>query len=519
MNSNPLVLTFDVGSQSIRGLIFDTKGNLIDKSKIEYPPLISPKPGYWEVEPHVFYDAICEASRNLYESNQDKWDDIIGISITTIRDTPVFLDENYNPVRNAIVWADQRVAKCDYKFPLLARIGMGITGLFPNAYAQAKQTRANWIIENEPENWKKIKHYWLISTYLNYRLTGKGVDSPSYTLGHLPFDFKKKKWMGKHAIKYSIFNIEPEKLPPLVETGSIIGFINEETAKLSNMKMNWPLISSGSDKGCETVGTGACKQGFASISFGTASSIQFTSKKYIEPELFFPAYPAVIPNYYNSEIQIYRGFWMISWFKRQFAQKESRRAYILDSSAEVLLNKSLKTIPPGCHGLIMHPFWGPMLRNPEARGSFIGFTDYHTKEHVYRAIIEGIGFELYNSLLKLEKKTKNKIHTVTVSGGGAQDDEICQINADIFGRTIKKIQTYETSGLGAAIATCVALKVYPTFDEAIENMVRYEKDYTPDPATHELYDKLFNKIYKKVYPRLKKFYKEMPNIINSEIVE
>jgi sugar (pentulose or hexulose) kinase len=519
MKDNILLLTFDVGSQSTRGLIFDTKGNLIDIEKVEYPPIKSKKVGYWEVHPDVFYNSICQASSILYERNQEKWDQIIGVSITTLRDTPVFLDKDYNVVRDTILWADQRQASNKFKLPFWVSTLMWIVGLYPTGLAQGKQSRSNWLIEYEPENWKKIEHYWFVSTYLNYKITNNGVDTPSYMIGHIPIDFRKQKYYSKFNMKNHVFNIKKDQLPPLVKTGSIIGYINKETALKSKMKESWPLVSSGSDKGCETVGTGACQSGYASISFGTASSIQFTSKKFVEPYMFLPSYPSVIPNLFNTEIQIYRGYWMINWFKRQFAQRESRRAYILDTSAEKILNQSLTTVPPGCHGLILHPFWGPMLRNPEAKGSIIGFTDYHTKAHVYRAIIEGIGFELYHAFLRLKRRTKQKIHTITVSGGGSQDDTICQINADIFGIPIKKIQTFETSGLGAAIAATVALNVYDSYEEATKNMVHYTKEYIPNKKNHQLYNDLYNRIYKKVYPRLKKLYKVMPKIIDSDVLE
>ena len=115
----------------------------------------------------------------------------------------------------------------------------------------------------------------------------------------------------------------------------------------------------------------------------------------------------------------------------------------------------------------------------------------------------------YIIFFKTKRRTKQKIHTITVSGGGSQDDTICQINADIFGIPVKKIQTYETSGLGAAIATAVALNVYDSFEVATKNMVHYSKTYIPNEENHRLYNDLYHKIYKKVYPRLKKLYKVM----------
>ena len=102
---------------------------------------------------------------------------------------------------------------------------------------------------------------------------------------------------------------------------------------------------------------------------------------------------------------------------------------------------------------------------------------------------------------------------IVVSGGGSQSDVVCQITADIFGLKVKKVQTIETSSLGGAIVTYLALGVYSNVEEAIEKMVHMEKTYEPDEKNHLLYNQLFERGYKKMYPQLKQIYSDIKEIV------
>ena len=233
------------------------------------------------------------------------------------------------------------------------------------------------------------------------------------------------------------------------------------------------MIAAGSDKGCETLGVGCRDLSCASMSFGTTATVQITSQRYLEPLQFMPAYPASIPGYYNPEIEIFRGYWMISWFKKEFGVREMIEAEARRVSPETVLDEKLADVPPGSQGLVLQPFWSPGLKMPEAKGAVIGFGDVHTRVHIYRAIIEGINYALIEGLENIEKKSKVKVKRIAVSGGGSQSNAICQITADMFNRTVVRGQTYETSGLGAAINGFVGLKVFSSYEEAINNMVHY----------------------------------------------
>ena len=113
----------------------------------------------------------------------------------------------------------------------------------------------------------------------------------------------------------------------------------------------------------------------------------------------------------------------------------------------------------------------------------------------------------------LEKSSKQPITGLTVSGGGSQSDEICQITADMFGKPVYKIQTYEACGLGSSMVAFVSLGVYQNYKEAIENMVHYTKTFTPNKDTHDVYRGLYERIYRRIYKQLKPLYRELRSII------
>lgn len=108
---------------------------------------------------------------------------------------------------------------------------------------------------------------------------------------------------------------------------------------------------------------------------------------------------------------------------------------------------------------------------PVAKGAVIGFSDVHTRIHIYRAIIEGINFALMDGLKLLEKQSGHKFLEIYVGGGGAQSDEICQITADMFGLPVIRTQTFEVSGIGSAIAAFVGMGEFTDYEEAVGSMV------------------------------------------------
>ncbi|MFZ2539464.1 MAG: FGGY-family carbohydrate kinase [Oscillospiraceae bacterium] len=512
-----LVLSIDCGTQSLRTILFDKKGEIRASAKVSFVPYYSRKPGYAEQDPSVYYDALCKACAMLKRNYQDLFDRIAGVVVTTQRDTIIIVDENGNPLRPAILWIDQRTASFklrDY-FSITEISAYRLVGMDKISEQVMQKSKAYWIKEHEPELWKKTHKFLLLSGYLNYSLTGEMKDSIGNMIGHLPFSAKTFGYpTNLKNIAYRQFGVEERMLAKLIPVGEILGHITKKCSQDMGLSEGIKVIAGASDKGAETLATGCLDETTASLSFGTTATVQITTDKYIEPLKFIPPYPAAIKGKYNPEYEVFRGYWLISWFKKEFAHHEILEAEKRNISPEEVLNESLREIPCGSEGLMLQPYWTPGIKMKDARGSIIGFSDVHTRVHIYRAIIEGINYGLLEGIEKIEHCTKKKITKAFVSGGGSQSKEICQITADILGIPVCRIQTHEASGLGAAIIGYVGIGCYASIQEAVSNMVRYADRFEPDKINAALYKRLYNEGYKKIFAALNPVYSQINKILN-----
>ena len=509
----PLILTYDVGTQSARAILVDKQGNIVDKVQMKYEePYIRPQPGWAEQKTDFYFAHMCAASRVLMERNQDKVGDIIAVAVTVIRDTLVFLDENNRPTRDIIHWLDARKCEFDDPFPWWKKIAFKLIGMDKGTKIAYRTSKVNWVRINQPDVWEKTKKIVCLPAYLNFRMTGRLADSPANTIAHIPMDYKKKTWMTENDLTRCLYDVPQEKLYELVPSGDVIGYITKEAAELSGAPEGLPLIATGADKACETLGLSVASPEKASISFGTSSTIEMYSENYFEPQQFLPSYPSVINKAWNPEIQVFRGFWMLSWFIKEFADKDKAEAQEMGISPEELLNRRAAEVPAGCNGLMLQPYWTPDVLKPDSYGAIIGFSDYHTKYHMYRAIMEGICLELYMSMKAMERRGKKHIEEIFVGGGGSKSDLACQILADTFGLPVKRIHTHEACSVGAAMVAFVAKGEFTGYDEAIKSMVHEKEVFTPNPENHEVYMNIYNKVYRKIYKNVRPLYATMNNL-------
>lgn len=510
---NPLVLTFDVGTQSARGLLVRPDGSFADICQVKYDePYYSRNPGWAEQRPDFYYDRICEIGKTICARNADKLPQVIAVTLTVIRDTVLCLDETNKPLRDIILWLDKRQADFRNPFPLYKKWIFKVAGMEEATKILYRATASNWIRQNQPEIWEKTAKYVMLPTYLNYKMTGNLLDSEANMIGHIPFDYKHRVWKKDSSLTKCICDVEAEKLCTLVKSGEVLGHITAEFSEKSGVPEGLPLIATGSDKGCETLGLSVIESNKAAISFGTTATIQMAVEKYFEPQKFMPAYPAVPNHLFNPEIEIYRGFWLVSWFVKEFGAEERAEAEKLGCAPEQLLDKYIEKLPPGCEGLLLQPYWTPGVINPTSRGAVVGFADYHTHIHIYRAIIEGIGFELYHSLRNMEKRSGLKIDELFVGGGGARSDVVCQITADIFGLPVKRIQTHEACSIGASMVAFLWGGVFRDYEDAIHHMVHETDVFMPRRIEHETYMDLYTGAYRKIFGKLEPIYRKIIKI-------
>ncbi len=504
MKNDPLVLTLDFGTQSVRTALINKKGEIVYIVRKTYNPIyFSTKKGYAEQNADFYWDSLVECLQKVTKEKPELLDDIVAMTVSSFRDSAVLLDKDKKPLRPVILWLDQRLAKAEEKLPAIHRFLFKLVGMKETVDLNRTRTMAHWIKENEPELWANVDKYVNISTYINYKISGELADSPCGMTGHYPLYYKKSEWYKEGAMKGRIFGVPSRMLPKLVKPGEMIGTISDDVAELCGLPKGIKLIATGSDKGCETIGLGCLTPDLGAISYGTACTIEVSNPKYYEPEPFLPAYAAAVPNLYNMDVQIYRGYWMLKWFASEFASELESAAKAKNVPIEQILDEWLDDVSVGSDGLILQPYWGPGLARPLAKGAIIGFSNIHTRKHIYRAIVEGIAFALREGLESIEKSQKQKVKSLRISGGGSMSNTVCQITADIFGLEISRVQTMESTSLGAAIATFAAVGEFKDIHDAVNNMVKTTDTFKPNKKNHEIYDKIYHNIYLKVYPRLK----------------
>ncbi len=513
------VLAIDVGTQSARALVFDGAGSLVDSVQVVYgEPYHSPHPGWAEQDADYYWEQLATACKRLWNNGRATPDEIAALALTTQRATVVVVDEKGKPLRPAILWLDQRQADTVPRIGGLWGLLLRVVGVRATVRALQAHAEINWLREREPDLWRRARRFLFLSGYLTHKLTGEYKDSVASLVGYAPFDYRTQRWPRASHWMWRAIPVDRAWLPDLVPPGEMIGAITEEAARATGLPERVPVIATASDKACETLGVGCMEAHQGCIGYGTTATISVNSSRYLEPIFLQPAYPSAIAGQYNLEIQVFRGFWLISWFKAQFAKEDIRAAAELGVPAERMLDEQIVDIEAGCLGLTVQPFWSPGVRYPggEARGAMIGFSAAHTKAHVYKAILEGLAYSMRAGRERIERTIGAPLTEVYVCGGGSQSDQMMQITADVFGMTVVRTAVHEAAGLGAAILASVGAGLHPDVATAVKAMVRPGSDFHPAPERARMYDRLYRQIYSRMYRRLRPLYRSLRTMWRTE---
>lgn len=508
------LLALDNGTQSVRALLFDRDGNLLMRSQVRFDPVYhATEPGQAEQSADYYWECLVRAVRGLWLQGA-RPADVVGVALTTQRGTVVPVDREGQALRPAITWLDQREAS---KVPTLSLHWQAVfRALKATDTLQhlCRQAEANWLHEHEPQTMRRTHKFLLLSGYLAHRLTGQFRDAVASQVGYVPFDFRRQDWARAWDWKWQAIRLRREQLPELVPAGGQLGVISAEAAAATAIPQGLPLFAAGADKACEVLGSGCLDPRLGALSFGTTATINTIRRNYVEVTPLLPPYPAPVPGHFCTELQTLRGFWMVNWFRDEFGAEDVTRARLEGLPVEAVFERHLEATPAGNLGLMLQPYWSPGVRDPgrEAKGALIGFGDVHGREHVYRAIVEGLMYALRQGGERIEQRAGVRLRALCVSGGGAQSDGVVQIAADVFGLPVERPHTTETSGLGAAICAAVGLGLQPDFKTAVARMTRISTTVKPRRAEQALYEQLFRRAYLPLYTQLQPLYREIRSI-------
>lgn len=503
----PYVLAVDVGTQSVRAIVFDREGNQIARGRKISQPYYSLEPGWAEVPAEQFFDDSCQVIRQVLDQLGSRVDQLKAVAFTANRDNIMPLDDDGQPLRDWITWVDTRRSP-----EAMEALKKELTGvdlaiyLYDYAFFSmvAYRSKFNWIKYNQPDIYARAKRYVSLTGYLNLKLCGVFRDARGMQVGYVPYQAKRQDWYRIKGV-FKFLGVRRDQLPDLVAPGEEIGRITEAGHQACGLPIGLPVIASAGDKQCETLGGGGFDPSQAVISYGTMATLGTTTLHHIEDKkLKFYTFASCIPDAWNPEYSIYRGYWLVTWFCRQYAKESGFPEFLKRMNEEVV------KVPPGSNGLFVFPFWTihPGLY-PHGKGMIAGWVDRHREVDLYRAILESIAYALREGLELIEAKSRTKVKKLTVVGGGSQSDAAMQLTADIFNLPAVRLASGEVSAVGAAINAGVWAGFYDSYQEAVGVMTREEKVFWPDADNVAIYEDLYTGIYKKAYKSNEKLFKEL----------
>ncbi len=471
----------DVGTTGCKLTAYDDKGNFLYNSYKEYE--VSRENGEHEINAENIFDAVCEVIRDTAEKYK-----LSSIGVTTFGETFVALDENDNVLMPSMLYTDPRGAdECKTLCDVMGEDKLTyISGVKP--HQMYSLPKIMWIKNNRPEIYTKIKRILLMEDYIVYMLSGKACIDYSLAARTMAFDIRNKCWSDEILLSAGI---DKKLLSIPVPAFNIAGEIKEDLAKKLGIKNAVNIVNGAHDQVAAAVGAGVFEVGQAVDGTGTVECVTPVFDKIPEnKELYAEGY-SVVPYVFDGTYVCYAlsftGGAVLKWFRDNLSVEKSY----------AVLDNSVKKKPTGI--LVLPHFAGaanPYMDN-DSKAVMLGLTLEHKGEDIYKALMEGVTYEIMLNIDHLES-FGIKPKTLYATGGGASSDVWLQIKADILNRPVTSLLAKEAGTCGTCMMCGVATGVYKDLYEARKYFVKEKKTFFPDPENAKVYNKYYN-AYKNIY--------------------
>jgi xylulokinase len=484
------VIAHDLGTTGNKASLYDREGRNLGAAFEGYDTEYA-QTGWAEQNPEDWWRAVCHSTRRLLKEALIKPGEVACITFSGQMMGCVPLDRMARPIRNAIIWADQR--STEQVRWLSERISpervYQISG--HRLSASYSLLKILWLRDHLPEIYARAHKFVHAKDAIAARLTGEFATEPSDASGMNLFDLEAGCW--SEAILEAA-ELDPGKLPPVRNSTEIIGNVHEEVADEAGVAAGTPVVIGGGDGVCAATGAGVVRQGAAFNYIGSSSWISLATPKPIyDPEYKTFTFAHLVPGMYcpTGTMQMAGGSYQ--WARDQLAFPEVEAAKSLQMNPYELMNLQAEKAPIGSNGLIYLPYLlgerSPWW-NPRARGAFIGLTVRHTRADLLRAVLEGVTMNL-RLILEAFQSQGASIEAMRVIGGGARGRFWNRLMADIYGMPIHRLTVLEeATSMGAALAGGVGVGLYPGFS-MIDTMNEVAESFQPDPAAQAIYQKQY----------------------------
>ncbi len=488
-----LIIAHDLGTSGDKATLFTSKGKLLRSYTVSYDVRFF-NGNYAEQDPENWWDAVCDATKAVLEGEDPSR--VAAMSFSAQMQGCLVVDKNGVPLRNAMIWADQRAV--EEAGHLEREIGAErmyqITGhRVSPSYSIEKLM---WLKKHEPEIYKRTYKMLQAKDYIICRATGNFVTDYSDASGTNALDLRRLKW-SEEILEAA--GIDRDKLPKLKKSTDIVGTIQDRVAGEIGLPAGTPVVCGGGDGPCSAVGAACIQDGEFYLTFGTSAWIGGTTRKpFIDEDQTLFCFAHVIPDRYMPCGAMQAAGSSYAYIRRA----------LCDNAPYEDLNRMIEKSPVGAKNLIFLPYLlgerSPRW-NPDTSAAFLGVKPEHDKRDYVRAVVEGIAMNL-ELILKAYRKQAD-ISEMCLTGGGAKGRETAQILADVLNVTFRMPDCVEeATAIGAAVIAGVGAGIFDGFEE-VRRFLAFEEKTGPIKAHRKVYEKLmpvFDEAYTCMLPLYKK---------------
>jgi xylulokinase len=455
MNNN-ILIGIDIGTSGAKAAVMERSGRLLAWAGQEYP-ILTPRAGWAEENPEDWLAAVVSCITEALRQARVEPQDVAGIGLAGQMHSLVCLNARGEPVRPAILWADQRSAA--QVRALEIQIGwQRLAEWIGNPIAAGFMLPSwRWLVENEPDTVAATKWLLLPKDYVRYRLTGN--------IGSEPSDASSTALFDPHRLCWSVpmleqAGLEAERLPPLFPSGSVAGGLLPEIAKSCGLVAGTPVIFGASDVSAQALAQGIIEPGTVSCTIGTGGQLfaPLAAPQH-DPDLRMHLFCHCLRDTWHQESAILTAGLALRWLRDQ----------VFPGADYARLADAAAGVEAGTDGLFFLPFLAgertPYM-NPELRAGFVGMRLHHRQANLVRAVMEGVVFALRQGL-ELMQSLGTPIERLVATGGATRHPLWLQLQADIFNRPVYISSAEEATARGAALLAGIGAGVYADAREAV----------------------------------------------------
>ena len=516
------IVSHDMGTSGDKAILVTVHGEIIGEAKAEYP-IYHPHPGWAEQDPEDWWNSVCRNTRTILKKTGVKSRDVVGMTFSSQTQGLVPVDRNGMPLRRAIIWLDGRSSEIireklwtpprlmGYNIFRMLRFLL-ISGGCPGHTGKDQIGKLLWLQRHEPDIFTKAYKFIDVKDYVIHKLTDHFVTSVDCAYIWWTIDSRKKRncWH-PGLLKYG--SITPDRLSEIKESAAIIGRVTSDAAEQTGLEPDTPIINGSGDLSAAAIGSGAIDEGELHICVGTSG---WVAGHYRKRKIDIPHYTGCIGSAYPEKYYLGMAHQetagiCLEWLKnRVLYHEEQLKKESHVSEVYEILDQLAETSPPGADGLMFTP-WMYGERSPldddYVRAGLFNIGLNHSREHLVRAVFEGVAFNTRWAMETLEHLYW-PVDQLSIIGGGAKGDIWCQIIADITNRVINRVAGPQHAGSrGLALLASMTLGFIDSYEQ-IKSYIRFDRSFHPNPENRTLYDSLF-KEYKNLYKQNKQWYKRM----------